>query len=111
MYTSFSSSQTHHDQPHLDFIFMYCAEHQQHQLSLHQWPKITGVFTKIDDLCQLLKHHARQHDRSSISITVTKNDLKRLPPSFMYTQLVKEILIDMGFDDGAKKEVADFCRG
>ncbi|CAF4646156.1 unnamed protein product, partial [Rotaria sp. Silwood2] len=36
--------------------------------------------------------------RDSTTVSVTSGDLNRLNPSFMYTQLLKETLIDMAHE-------------
>ena len=86
-----------HERPELDSIYVFCGNKTRHEAWAKQWPKIKGVFTKIDMLCGVLRGDTEQCDRSSISISVTTNDLNHLDPSLMYTQLLKEILIEMDY--------------
>src|ERR1700722_4121970 len=99
-----------HDVPQLYSIYVFCGNKSQHEQWAKEWTKVKGVFTKIDIICDTLKRDTQQYDRDSTSITVTSGDLSRLDPSFMYTQLLKEILIEMDHDDKAKTEFTDFCR-
>ena len=100
-----------HDRPELDSIYVFCGNKARHEEWVKQWPKVKGVFTKIDKLCGVLKQDTEECDRSSISISVTTNDLDHLDPSFMYTQLLKEILIKMDYTQQQKKDLLQLCRG
>src|SRR3984957_16921242 len=100
-----------HDVSQLDSIYVFCGNKSKHEQWAKEWTKVKGVFTKIDMICDTLQRDTQQCDRDSTSITVTSGDLNRLDPSFMYTQLLKEILIEMDHDvKKAKKELTKFCR-
>jgi tetratricopeptide (TPR) repeat protein len=99
-----------HDRPELDSIYVFCGNKTRHEAWAKQWPKIKGIFTKIDTLCGVLRGDTEQCNRSSISISVTTNDLNHLDPSFMYTQLLKEILIEMEYGEKQKKDFVHLCR-
>jgi tetratricopeptide (TPR) repeat protein len=79
-----------------------------------KFKKVKGIYNKIDLICTELKHdiHQCQNDLIPISI-LTKNsltNLNELDQSFMYSQLIKEILLDMDYNEKSKKELIDFCR-
>ena len=100
-----------HDRAELDSIYVFCENKARHADAwVRQRSKIKGVYTKIDELCKALKGDIEECDRSSVSISVTTNDLHHIDPSFMYTQLLKEILIEMGYEDKMKKDYVRFCR-
>ena len=65
---------------------------------------------KIDAIYDVFKQDTQQCDRDSISISVTSGNLTGLDPSFMYTQLLKETLIGMEYNDKDKKELVEHCR-
>ncbi|CAF5041537.1 unnamed protein product, partial [Rotaria sp. Silwood1] len=46
----------------------------------------------------------------SILMSSSVSDMNELNQSFMYSQLLKEILLDMKYDDKAKQSFIDFCR-
>lgn len=46
----------------------------------------------------------------SILLPTSDNDINRLNQSFMYSQLLKEILLSMKHDDEAKQKFIEFCR-
>lgn len=45
-----------------------------------------------------------------MAISMSSTDLNHLDSSFIYTQLLKEILLEMKYDDRAKKEFTQFYR-
>lgn len=99
-----------HDMFQLDSIYVFCGEKSEHDQWIQQWRKVKGVFTQIDSICDVLKRDTQRCGRDSISHNVTSADLNRLDPSFMYTQLLKETLIEMLHDDKEMTELAEFCR-
>ncbi|CAF0841308.1 unnamed protein product [Rotaria sordida] len=99
-----------HHMSHLNSIYIFCENQLKHEQWANEWTKMKGVFSQIDNLCDILITDIRQCDRDSISISVTSDDLNRLDPSFMYTQLLKKLFLEMEYNDDVKKEFIDFCR-
>ncbi len=71
----------------------------------NEWPKVSGFYTDTTHICETLKQDTRRCDHYSISIDfVKKTDgtnnrtLDTLVPSFMYTQILKEILLTIKFE-------------
>jgi hypothetical protein len=63
------------------------------------------VFTEIAPICEALKKVAQQCEHNTISISfmatsgdVSKKNLDQLECSFMYTQILKEILLAIHFE-------------
>jgi tetratricopeptide (TPR) repeat protein len=78
---------------------------------IKSWIKIQDIFTDIEKICDRLEEETEQIRRNSISISISSIDLDRLDSSFMYTQLLKEVIIEMEDDDDkAKKEFIHFSR-
>ncbi|CAF3819902.1 unnamed protein product [Adineta steineri] len=99
-----------HDASQLDSIYIFCENKSKYEQWALDWTKIKGVFTQIETICDALKQDTQQCNYDSVSISVTSKNVDRLEPSFMYTQLLKEILLDMEYDDTAKTELVEFCR-
>jgi hypothetical protein len=99
-----------HDISQLDSIYIFCEDKSKYEHLIMGCPKVKCVFNQIEAICDVLKRDIQQCDRDSVSITFTSKDMNRLEPSFMYTQLLKEILLDMEYDDKAKTELVEFCR-
>ena len=106
-----------HNMSHVDSIFMLCGNKKYHEQWTEEWSKIKGVFTEIAPICEALKRTSQQCEQNAISISfvptsedgVNKN-LDRLDPMFMYTKIIKEILLTIKFEPLHFKEFIDYCR-
>jgi hypothetical protein len=101
----------------VDSIFIFCGNKKRHEKWVKEWPKIKGLFTEISPICEALKQAAHQCEQNAISISfmatdvdVSKRNLDQLDPSFMYTQILKEILLTIKFEQQHIKEFIDYCR-
>ncbi|CAF1490743.1 unnamed protein product [Adineta steineri] len=82
-----------------------------------KWQKIKSVHTNIDDLCQKIQLGIKQYHQDSIAVSfisvddmMPANNLNQLEPTFMYTQIFKDILLDMEHGKQAIAEFAAYCR-
>jgi tetratricopeptide (TPR) repeat protein len=106
-----------HDSPQLDAICILCENKSQHEEWTNRWSKIKGVHSEIKSICKTLKLAAKQCDDDSIAMSFVSVDeeassgnLNQLEPSFMYTQIFKEILLEMKHDTQAIKDLAMYWR-
>ena len=99
-----------HDLSQLESIYICPVDVSKDDPWTHQWTKVKGSFDKIETLFDVLKHDLRQSDRDSLSITVTSTSVNSLDPSFMYTQILKEIIIEQPYDEREKVAFVEFCR-
>ena len=102
----------------IEAIYVFCSNREWHERWAKNWSKIEGVFTDIGSLSKALEQAARQCDQDSISMSfmpitteMRLDGLNQLDSSFMYTQLLKEILIDFDYHEHALKDLTDRCRG
>ena len=109
-----------HDIPQVDTIYIFCANKQRHEGWAKHWSKIQGVYTEIRPICDLLKKATRALDHDAISMSIVpkqvvgsdeeKQNLDQLEPSFMYTVLFKEIILEIDEDNSkAMKQLVDHC--
>ena len=105
-----------HDIPHLDSIYILHHNDCQQQWT-QQWVKMKGIHTDISSICQSLQLATHQCDHDSIPVSfittsreISAENINRLEPSFMYTQLFKEILLKMENENKSIKILTDFCR-
>ena len=98
-------------------IYIFCCDQSKHEHWVTKWPKIKGVYTNIVPVCQELKKVIEQCDRDLIPISIVSTnesisttELNQLDQSFMYTQILKEILFDIDFDKKSIKEFTNYCR-
>ncbi|CAF0915527.1 unnamed protein product [Adineta steineri] len=106
-----------HGMPQLDAIYIFCGNKSRHEGWAQNWTKIKGIHTNIKDICQALQLAVKQCDQDTIAVSfLTRNEiastdnLNQLEPTFMYTQLFKEILFDMEYEEKAIKDLAVCCR-
>ncbi|CAF1193709.1 unnamed protein product [Adineta ricciae] len=104
-----------HEVSQLNSIYILCTNPQYTQ-SIKSWSKVRGIFTKIDTICQLVKQDVNRIDHDSISFSfISSNDvanqnLNELDVSFMYTQILKEILLEIEYNDQSFRELIDYLR-
>ena len=98
-----------HDFQQVHSIYMYSTTTSIDQ----SWPKFKGMFSSITTICDSIKNDINRHvyDDSSVSI-ISSNDLSRpnldkLPASFMYSRILKEILCDIN-DHNSKEDLVHF---
>ncbi|CAF0976087.1 unnamed protein product [Adineta steineri] len=101
-----------HNMSQVDTIFIFCKNQEWHKQWAREWPKIKGVFTDITSICEALKQAAHQCEQNAIPISfmASNKKLDQLDPSFMYTQILKEILLTINFEDKHIKEFIIYCR-
>ena len=101
----------------LDAIYIFCQNVTFHTEWSKKWKKVIVVDNKIDPICRSLQHVVKQCNQDSIAMVLIdagdvdnnngpENNLNQLPPSFMYTTLLKDTLVKMKHD--LNKEMAKF---
>jgi tetratricopeptide (TPR) repeat protein len=100
----------------LHTIFIFCEDQTRYERWANEWSKIRGVFTKITLICEVLEQASQQCEQNAISISfvstsgdASSKSLDRLDPMFMYTQIMKEILLAITFEQKHFKEFIDYC--
>ena len=82
--------------------------------SVNGYQKVKGVSHSIKDICELLEEHTRKCDNDYIPIDIispadySKINLNELPPSFMYSYILKEILLDIDYNQNSKEDLINF---
>jgi tetratricopeptide (TPR) repeat protein len=98
-------------------IYIFCENKMRHEERTKEWPKVKGVYTDITPICEALKQAAQDCDQNSISISFVKTtdgasnqNLDSLDCFFMYTQILKEILLIINFGQVHINEFLTYCR-
>ena len=106
-----------HHMPQIDSIFIFPASSKRHETWTNEWPKIKGTFTRINPICDAIRQVTNQCEHDSLSIsflnanTITTNKkLDELDCSFMYTEIIKEILLKINFEQQHFEQFIDYCR-
>ena len=92
--------------PQVQAIYIFCGNKAVHEEWACKIPKVNGVYTNIKPICKALQIDGKNCDRAMISISFKGTDAL-----FMYTQLLKEAILQIEDDDTKSvKELAEYCR-
>ncbi|CAF1296600.1 unnamed protein product [Rotaria sordida] len=92
--------------PQLESVYVFCGNQSYHEQWANKVSKIKGVYTKIEPICKALEIDRQRCDQTMISISF--NGLDAL---FMYTQLLKEAVLEIEDDDRKSiKDLVTYCR-
>ncbi|CAF0765573.1 unnamed protein product [Adineta steineri] len=101
-----------HNMSQIDSIFIFCDNQKHNEQWTKDWPKIKGVFTDTTLIYQALKEATHQCEQNAIPMSFVRSNKKldQLDPSFMYTQILKEILLTIQFDQNHIQDYFEYCR-
>lgn len=98
-------------------IYIFHSDQLNTENYLGIWSKVKGFFANIEPIYESVKQAVRQSDQDSIEICFLQSDnnefdgnVNELHHSFMYTRLLKEILLDFEYNQQSMKELIDYCR-
>jgi hypothetical protein len=105
-----------HNISQVDSIYILCGNREGHEQWVKEWSKIKGVFTDISQICEALKEAAQQCEHNAIGMSfmppgseASSTSLDQLDCSFMYTQIIREILLTIQFEEQHIQEYIDHC--
>ena len=105
-----------HNMSQVDSIFIFCGNKTRHEQWAKDWSKVKGVFTDIGPICDALKQAAQQCEQNSIAISfmatsgdISTKNLDQLDCSFMYTTIMKEILLSIKFEPHHIQDFIAYC--
>ncbi|CAF3773994.1 unnamed protein product, partial [Rotaria sordida] len=105
-----------YDKPQLDSIYIFSQVKRQRLPWVNKWSqKIKHILFDMEDIFQKIKFDSGLvGSLTSISI-IRRIDIpdlvgNELDQSYMYTQLLKEILLEMNHDYTSKTKLVEFCR-
>ena len=98
------------DIPQVCSVYMFETPMTTNKLPQGKIKKFKGVHHDIEEICQSIQKdiHRQWFDSTPLSIISANSpeDLNDLDPSFMYTQLLREVIVEMEYD--ARKARGDF---
>ena len=105
-----------HNISQIDSIYIFCNKKSNE----NQWTKsekVKGIYTEMTSMCESLQQIMKRFDQNSIPMSFIAADqeyflqnLNELEPSFMYTQLFKETLLEMKYSEQSIKNFTVYCR-
>ncbi|CAF1111586.1 unnamed protein product [Adineta ricciae] len=100
-----------HDISNIDSIFIFCDDQNRHEQWAKNWCKVKSVSIDIIHICEQLTKIIRRYELTAIPMSFVQSGkrLDRLEPSFMYTKIIKEILLTIQFKDEHIKQFVKYC--
>jgi hypothetical protein len=102
---------------HVSCVYILCKNKCRYEQWALQWSKVKGVFTDITPIYEAVKHATHFYDKNMVSMSfvkktdgTSKQNLDQLDQSFMYTQILKEILLTIDFEQKHIDEFVTYCR-
>ncbi|CAF1406927.1 unnamed protein product [Adineta ricciae] len=97
-----------HDIPNIDSVVIFSDSKDQYEQRIKQWIKVKGVCSDITRICRQI---TRLYEFDDIPISFIPSGRKpdQLDPTFMYTQIMKEILLTIEFEHKHTQEFVDYC--
>ena len=103
-----------HDAPQLDSVYVFSTNYSKYEQWMSKWKKIVDVFLNISSICDQLqrkiKHCEQDLIPTNIIPTTSSADLNEIDQTFMYLQILTEILLEIDYGKAAKKEFIECCR-
>lgn len=106
-----------HDATQLDTIYIFSNAVSQEEQWIKPWFKIKDVYNDMESVCEALRLATKQCNQNSIAMSfisidkeICTSNLDQLDPTFMYTQLLKEMLLDMKPTEQSVKDFAASAR-
>jgi tetratricopeptide (TPR) repeat protein len=98
-------------------VYILCKNKRRYEQWALQWSKVKGVYTDITPIYEVVKQATHLCDQNMVSISFIKSsnetstqNLDQLDQSFMYTQILKEILLTIDFEQKHIEEFLIYCR-
>lgn len=104
-----------HDIISINSIYIYSQDKSQYELLSKKYLKLKGhLFKRFRELLSQIKQEIRCCQNDFIPMDILDNKLindqfNKLQPNFMYSQLLKEILIKIKFDTNSRKDFINYC--
>jgi tetratricopeptide (TPR) repeat protein len=99
-------------------VYIFSNNNVQYEKWAKEWPKVAGVYTDITPIYKTLKQAIKDCEHNSVFMNFVKKtdgtanqNLDTLDSSFMYTQILKEILLTIDFEQIHFNEFITYCRG
>lgn len=106
-----------HDLPQLNAVYIFSWENIPVANWMNEYGKVKGCFSDLKLIWKALQEVMKDCNQDSTTVSfvtvdgdMSNDDLNRLEPSFMYTQIIKEAIFDMDYDDTAIEILVNYCR-
>ncbi|CAF0871705.1 unnamed protein product [Didymodactylos carnosus] len=96
----------------IELIYVFCFDKAKHEKWTNKYKKIVGAFSDIDSVCDKLGEDVNSctNDLLPFSAISSAEEINKQDPSFMWFQLLVDILLNMKHTDDTKQEMIDLCQ-
>ncbi|CAF0913636.1 unnamed protein product [Adineta ricciae] len=101
-----------HNLSQVDSILIYSENKPDDEQWSKGLSKVQGVFTEVSTISEALKQAARNCEQNAMPVSLlgSNKNFSQLDFSFVYIQIVKEIIFARNYDDKDMKEFISNCR-
>ena len=100
-----------HDMHQIDSIYVFCRKIERHQPWTSQWAKIRGIYKNILHIIEAISDDARKVNRTLVSVRIADTKyVNYLDPTFMYTALFKEIILEIDYNQQSMESLVNECK-
>ncbi|CAF1335738.1 unnamed protein product [Adineta ricciae] len=106
-----------HNFPQMHSIYIFSGQVLAQEQWIGEWKKIKGVYMNVNSICEVLKQSADICDQNYVALSFiktsddTKNKtLDELDRSFVFIQILKEILPTLHFNQQHLHDFLEYCR-
>ena len=100
----------------VDSIFIFCLKQDRYQHLIDEYPKVIGIYVRLDDLCSSIRHEIELVDQQLQTFSVfdqhqkSTKDLSQQSGEFLWLQLFHYVIIRLPRQQQAKQQMIDVCR-
>ncbi|CAF2091242.1 unnamed protein product [Rotaria magnacalcarata] len=111
-----------HDIAQLDTIFVFCSNKDEHNVWANEWSKVRSIYDSIQSIYMQLTKATQSCDHDAIPMSFipkrkiseavsNEKNLDQLPPSYMYSMIFKDIVLEIDDDDAKSvNTLVIYCR-
>ena len=107
-----------HNMAQVNAIDIFCGNTERHEQWTQKWPKVKGVFTDFRSIYEPLRKAVKDWNQNEIPISFvpspidvnTNPNLNEIDQSYMYTQILKEIILTIDFEKQHIDDFISYCR-
>ena len=100
-----------HDMDSVHSIYIFCSHHTYHEEWVKPWHKVKCISTKIEPICDMLRHSVKQVNEENISISFwSLDDVHNIPVSTIYGQLLEKFIRQITYEKQNRQPFVNVCR-
>ena len=100
----------------VDSIFIFCIQPERFTYLPHEYPKIIGIYTQLDELCSSIQQQRDLLNEQLQTFSIfdhhqkSTKDLSKQSAAFLWFQLFHHFIIHLPRQQSAKQQMLDVCR-